>query len=186
MEKFNNFYFHSVRFNLKTLEKILRDGAILSREMAKLELDYDGYNGNKWISICKYYQEEYDCVDYSLDSAYQTLVIDGISLVIDGDINAIKTRYMPYDALYYPGFSDDSDVRYSCCIDEYQVKNRISREHFKAILYPIEKLGMDVNQLKFIRDLLCKYRYNIPIIDSSSAVIERNLDKLEKKILSKV
>lgn len=187
MDKYNNFYFHSVRFSFDVLENILKCGYILSREKAKSNRNYVSFNGNKWISICKYYNNPYFS-DYDQYSAYQTLIINDISIVLDDKIEAIKTLYMPYDCLYEGVISEDNLIRYSDLIDEFQVRDSISRDHFLALMYPFMKsydVNKEVAQGDYwkIRGMLEKYNYNIPIIDSSDEVIEKSLDDLEKRLI---
>ena len=188
MQKHQRFYFHSVRFRFETLEKILDSGYILSRENSNFFLNNVTFNGNKWISVCKYYDPYYSSYDYDLRSAYQTLVIDGISLVLDDSLPAIKTRFMSYDNLYSGVIKDDDDVRYSDCIDEYQVKDSISKDHFVAVAYPyLHRLSKDAKKTQkefdYIHYLLSKYHHDLPIIDSSHCIIEEELSKLEKRLI---
>ena len=186
-DKYSNFYFHSVRFDFDILEKILESGYILSREKAKSNRKYISFNGNKWISICKYYNNPY-IADYDQYSAYQTLIINDISIVLNDKIEAVKTLYMPYDSLHAGLIDDDSVVRYSDLIDEFQVRDSISRDNFLALMYPYE-IGAKSNLLKAREDylrikvMLEKYNYDIPILDSSNDVIEKSLDKLGKMLI---
>lgn len=187
MQKFNNFYFHSVRFNFDILEDILKSGYILSREKCNSPKNTLNFNGNKWISICEYY-EPYYWVDYSIyKSAYQLLVVNGISLVLDNKLEAIKTIFMTSDELYPGLIKEENPIRYSDCIDEYQVRDSISKDHFLALTYPYLYM-LDKDKVKAqceydkVRYLLDKFHYELPLIDSSYDVFDGELDKLEKKL----
>jgi len=190
-QKYQQFYFHSVRLNLETLYEILRNGYILSKEKAELKKDNLTFNGEKWISICKYYDPYYDPNNYEYTyfpfCAYQFLVVNGISIVLDNRIEATKTVFMPYDELYPGVIKEENLIRYSDCIDEYQVRDSISKEHFLAVMYPY--LGISLKdkekarcEYDKIRYWLNNFQYDLPIIDSSREVIDNNLANLEMNI----
>ena len=191
-QQHQQFYFHSVRFNFETLEEILKKGYILSKEQAGIKDDKLTFNGKKWISICKYYDPYYDPNNYEYTylpfCAYQFLVVNGIAVVLDNKIQATKTVFMPYDELYPGVIKEDNPIRYSDCVDEYQVRDCISREHFLAIMYPYlnisekdsDKARSEYNKIRYYLD---KLEYNIPILDSSQSMINKELDKLEKKLI---
>ena len=186
-QKYQQFYFHSVRFKLETLEEILKKGYILSREKAHVKSNNPTFNGEKWISICKYYDPNNYDYTYFPFCAYQFLVVNGISIVLDDKIKATKTILMPYDELYPGVIKEDNPIRYSDCIDEYQVKDSISKEHFLAVMYPYlnifekdkEKARSEYDKIRYWLD---KFQYNLPIIDSSIGVIDNNLANLEKNV----
>lgn len=188
MTKYNNFYFHSVRFNFDILENILKSGYILSREKCNSSKNTLNFNGNKWISICKYYEPYYSLDNSIFKSAYQLLVVNGIAIVLQDKFNATKTLFMTFDELYPGLIKEDSLIRYSDCIDEYQVRNSISKDYFLAVTYPYLYM-LDKDKLKAkdefdkIKFLIDKYNYELPIIDSSYQVIDDELDKLEKSLI---
>ena len=176
-------YFHSIRKNTKTLESILSSGAILSREKAKVIRNYEGFNGHKWISLCKYSKQIIDDEEYRF--AYPQLIVNGLFIVISEQVNAIKTLFMSYDELYDGLISDDSDIRYSDCLDEYQVKDMISKEFFIAVGYPYRKTFAINHELanyerEIIDYLLRDFHIDIPIIDSSEEIIDTELGHLQK------
>lgn len=191
-QKYQQFYFHSVRFKFETLEEILKKGYILSREKACVKSINPTFNGEKWISICKYYDPYYDPNNYDYTylpfCAYQFLVVNGISIVLDNNLQATKTVFMPYDELYPGVIREENPIRYSDCIDEYQVRDSISKEHFIAIMYPYlnifekdkDKARREYNKIRYCLD---KLEYNIPILDSSHTIINKELAKLEKKLI---
>lgn len=191
-QKYQQFYFHSVRFKLETLEEILKNGYILSREKAHIKSDNPTFNGEKWISICKYYDPYYDPDNYDYTylpfCAFQFLVVNGISIVLDDKIKATKTIFMSYDELYPGVIKEENPIRYSDCIDEYQVRDSISKDHFLAIMYPYliiyekdkDKARSEYNKIRYYLD---KLEYNIPILDSSHTIINKELAKLEKKLI---
>ena len=190
MQKYQNFYFHSVRFNFEILESILKNGYILSREKAGIKESNVTFNGQKWISICKYF-EYYPWLDEELfRSAFQNLVVDGLAIVLNGDIKATKTLFTSYDDLYSGLIKENNLIRYSDCVDEYQIRDSISKEHFLAILYPLllksqidkEKACLEYQQIK---TMLIKYNYKLPILDSSFSMIDSELNKLEKNLKNK-
>ena len=188
MQKFNNFYFHSVRFNFDILEDILKSGYILSREKCNSQKNTLNFNGNKWISICEYYEPYYFSDDSIFKSAYQLLVVNGISIVLKDNLEATKTIFMTSDELYPGVIKEENPIRYSDCIDEYQVRDSISKDHFLAVTYPyLYMLDKDKKQAKSeydkVRCLLDEFDYQLPIIDSSSSVFEQELTKLEKRLV---
>lgn len=191
-QKYQQFYFHSVRFKFETLYEILKNGYILSREKAQVKSVNPTFNGEKWISICKYYDPYYDPNNYDYTylpfCSYQLLVVNGISIVLDNNIQATKTIFMSYDELYPGVIKEENPIRYSDCIDEYQVRDSISKEHFLAVMYPYlnifekdkEKARSEYDKIKYYLD---KLQYNIPILDSSHTIINKELAKLEKKLI---
>ena len=191
-QKYQQFYFHSVRFKFETLEEILKKGYILSREKAHVKSVNPTFNGEKWISICKYYDPYYDPNNYDYTSlpfcAYQFLVVNGIAIILDNNIQATKTIFMSYDELYPGVIKEENPIRYSDCIDEYQVRDSISKDHFLAIMYPYlnifekdkDKARREYDKIRYHLDNL---EYNIPILDSSHTIINKELAKLEKKLI---
>jgi len=191
-QKHQQFYFHSVRFRIETLEEILKNGYILSKERAGIKDNKLTFNGEKWISICKYYDPYYDPNNYDYTylpfCAYQFLVVNGIAIILDNNLQATKTVFMPYDELYPGLIKEENSIRYSDCIDEYQVRDSISKDHFLAIMYPylnIFEKDKDKARREYdkIRHHLDKLEYNIPILDSSHTIINKELAKLEKKLI---
>ena len=186
-QKHQQFYFHSVRFKFETLEEILKSGYILSREKSGLISKSPTFNGEKWISICKYYDPYYD-YGYCPNNAFCFLVLNGLSIVLDNNLEATKTFYMSFDELYPGVIKEENPVRYSECVDEYQVRDSISREHFIALAYPyLYMLDNDKTLAKLqydqIRYLLDMFHYDLPIVDSSSSVFDKELSDLEKRLL---
>ena len=191
-QKYQQFYFHSVRFKFETLEEILKKGYILSREKAHVKSVNPTFNGEKWISICKYYDPYYDPNNYDYTylpfCAYQFLVVNGIAIILDNNIQATKTIFMSYDELYPGVIKEENPIRYSDCIDEYQVRDSISKDHFLAIMYPYlnifekdkDKARREYDKIRYHLDNL---EYNIPILDSSHTIINKELAKLEKKLI---
>ena len=191
-QKYQQFYFHSVRFKFETLEEILKKGYILSREKAHVKSVNPTFNGEKWISICKYYDPYYDPNNYDYTylpfCAYQFLVVNGIAIILDNNIQATKTIFMSYDELYPGVINEENPIRYSDCIDEYQVRDSISKDHFLAIMYPYlnifekdkDKARREYDKIRYHLDNL---EYNIPILDSSHTIINKELAKLEKKLI---
>ena len=194
-KKFNQFYFHSVRNDLKILEFILMSNAVLSREKScKYKKTNMGFNGNKWISVCKYnngFYEDSNLYDNYVRYAFPVLVRNKISIVLDDKIDACKTSYMSYDEFYCEKIDDDSNIRFSDCLDEYQVKDSIPIEHFVAITFPFEydlKYNSEMvmsNKLR-LQLLLSRYNLNVPIIDSSDDVFESDLVELEKRLVKRI
>ena len=95
---------------------------------------------------------------------------------------------MSYDELYPGVIKEENPIRYSDCIDEYQVRDSISKDHFLAIMYPYlnifekdkDKARREYDKIRYHLDNL---EYNIPILDSSHTIINKELAKLEKKLI---
>lgn len=189
MEKdFENAYYHGlagfivvnnpeliVKTSLEQLEMILKNKAILSRNMLNSEginyLKHKGvYNGDDYISVCvKYFpKEEMEGVNEGFDSSYEKYTNRAISIIIDKNIeNICEFRAGNYD--YLPG--------------ERQVKDYIGIDNFIGIKveFGFDQLNKVVAEMVY--DLLNKYNINLPIIDGNNSVLiyNENVNRLGRK-----
>ena len=189
MEKdFENAYYHGlagfivvynpqtiVKTALEQLEMILKNKAILSRNMLNREginyLKHKGvYNGDDYISVCvKHFpKEEMEGVNEGFDSSYEKYTNNTISIIIDKNIeNICEFRTGNYD--YLPG--------------ERQVKDYIGIENFIGIKveFGFDELNKVVAEMVY--ELLNKYNVNLPIIDGNNSVLinNENVNRLGRK-----
>lgn len=198
--QFNNKYYHGLgcQFNnilgyesndvigeLRTLELILKSGALLSNKLQNnfKNCEQIGFNGNNYISLCD------GTIGKNMqNSAYSMFIQSSISIILDGNIpNIIKPNILPKKASFYTineliRFSSDmNDVRYTDLYDEVQVKDRIDDSYFVGIGFPIDYyLSRQNNKITVaefyltIKEILKKFNsdYKIYDIDSESEVTE--------------
>lgn len=188
-KEFDSLYFHSIRMDLETFERIIRSGHLLSLNRLGLpNRDYASYNGREWISLCKYCDMDDETLhEFGMRSAYNRLVVNNLSLVFTNLKRAKSTYYKPYGELRFHPVSDDDETRYSDCFDEYQVRDHVSLKHLVGILYPIASTKASdpityKRELEIIKGILESYHYNVPVLDSSWGEIEHSLRKLEKTL----
>lgn len=181
-----NFFSHTISEydtfafgELKKLEKILKDGYLLSRRKLGLNVEMAAFNGMDYISLCDLSKEHEDY------SAYNIYTKRGLSLLFDKSIKVIEPNYYQReirDVVYFKKIHEMGlgKTRYSDLKDEVQVKNELSLEYLRGILLPYLKI-MNRTCLNYanyyldeIYSLLKQYNYDVPII---------NLD--DEKVLTK-
>ena len=180
MEKdFENAYYHGlagfivvynpqtiVKTALEQLEMILKNKAILSRNMLNREginyLKHKGvYNGDDYISVCvKHFpKEEMEGANEGFDSSYEKYTNNTISIIIDKNIeNICEFRTGNFD--YLPG--------------ERQVKDYIGIENFIGIKVEFGFAELNKVVAEMVYELLNRYNVNLPIIDGNNSVLIYN------------
>ena len=162
-----NFLYHGLRFqkHLEKLENIFKDKAILAGNYQAEYYNYDdNCNEGEYISLTSF-------SNYS-NLTYQTFIMLNISLIISPECNAIKTNYLKYEDWLIMK-CNQTNIRYSYAIDEYQVKEKIPLNFIKGIGLPAKQLKeiklehlIDI-YLNDILDLMKKYNIDLPIVDTS-------------------
>ena len=174
------YYAHTIRIkdidsNLERLEQILKSGYLLSRRNLGLDSVEDSlYNGLDYISLCDLSK------NHNGYSSYNMYVRNGLSLLLDHNINVITPTLLDYSIYTYMDVKNLDLVhnRYSDFKDEVQVKNRISLEYLKGLCIPVSMFyamgdsNCLNNYVKRVYELLEKYNYSVPLynIDSEEVI----------------
>lgn len=174
-----NYYAHTIKItnfkiqDLYIIDSILKSGFILSRRKIKelgvkaysKNMDTILYNGLDYISLCDLNK------NHNGYSAYNMYTRQGLSLLIDHDINVITPEFIDKNSYDYYNI-DDFDVvnhRFSDMRDEVQVKDSISLEHLRGICLATSTFLVSNNReyldyyLKYLQAIIDNYGYNIPI-----------------------
>lgn len=129
----SNCFYHATTNNIDTLNSIYNRGILSKNLLNKIYIpecstkfyNSSGYNGDNRVSVTKRN-------DIEIDSAYKTFIRRYPSFVLDDDINAIKTMYFKDN-----NYSIIDKIRAlnitSCYQDEWQVFDKIEKEHILAI-----------------------------------------------------
>lgn len=130
-----DYYFHSLNLNsektLELLEKIIKDGRILSLE--KSGSYSDGFHMNKRDEICISRKSRFRMF---YNSAYDIYAREKLSFILKGDLPGVyKPELIPVSETFGNGFryieSGLTDM-----YDEYRVKDEISLDHVVGINIP--------------------------------------------------
>ena len=153
--------------------------------------------GKSWIALSQKVLIDREMLSYlgedtnNKSVAYDNFIENHICIVIDKDYNIKNLSYPQWlrHSVYGPEdieakIKDDSDDRYSPCIDEVQTKKPISIKNFIAIGYPktyLESKGIDTEkELKLIRDVLIEHNAFIPVCDSSNYDFADNYECIKR------
>jgi len=166
----DKYYYHGT--DLDNLISILESKEIKCRRLLKNDLVYKtrkykgpDYNGLDYVSICKPSINSFESY-----SAFNIFVINNFCLIIDENINAIKTRYCESFMMINRN-NRKNGLRYSDLKDEWQVKTRITLDNIVGIAIPFNKIDYNYYDLRKIKHLLQLAKdYDLPVIDSSSSL----------------
>ncbi len=197
------FLYHGIRGNdIERLINIFNTGYILPKKMLegdfKVEANWTvDTTGKSWIALSQKVLIDREMLSYlgedsnNKSVAYDNFIENHLCIVIDKDYNSNNLSYPQWlrHSVYGPEeieakIKDDSDDRYSPCIDEVQTRKPISIKHFIAIGYPktyLESKGIDTEkELKLIRDVLIEHNAFIPVCDSSNYDFADNYECIKK------
>ena len=170
-------YYHGVSqsmpFTFSKIEKILNDGAILSRSKQEKNYLYNwyiGYNGNDYISVCEH-RDNFD------GNSYNNFIRNNVSFELDlSNLDICETimTSIPYNKLNYSNTTGLN--RFSDMDDEIQVKDEIQLSKVLAITFPtnmiiesgIKDTKTILKYLEKLKLLMSKYQYDFPIYDIDS------------------
>lgn len=195
---FNNKYYHGVENHtknfyeeLKKVEKILSDHAILSRSLQDSNIySKISFNGNNYISLCHGIIGKY--IEHS---AYNLFVKNSISLIINENLpdvinlNLLKRNISSYNESELLYFSNDNNkVRYTDLVDEVQVEDLISSNYFDGIGLPVDYILKNERRKMFLveyfyhlQEFLKENKYTFKIYD-----IDNQVPVDEEYILKKI
>lgn len=162
----SRYLYHGLRYGnvdeqLKTLRKIIDDGAILCSSLSECSFSMnDGCNGDEYISLM-------ENNDNSI-SEFNAFVGGGISLIIDPKyIDAIKTDYLTESDYYkIKDQLHNYKHRYSWAKGEYQVKEKIDLKHVVAIGIPTHYF-LHADVVSKIQEMFHS-NFHVPIVNISS------------------
>ena len=134
-----NCYFHSLNVNsektLELLDKVIKDGRILSLE--KSGSSYDGFRMNKKDEICISKKSPFKLF---YNSAYNMYVRNRLSFILKGDLPGIyKPELIPIKDTFGDGFRF-SDTGFTDMYDEYRVRDEISLDDVIGINIPVTSI----------------------------------------------
>jgi len=187
------------KLNIKKLESILKDNAILSRRMQGITSS-TGFNGIDYISLCDYQKRNICPINAPYYTSYNAYIRESLSLVFPKDklsvitpfvINIIPKNKKGYIHMAHLGKNEN--IRYSDLYDEVQVKDLISLNLMCGLTIPIKKLNnplfnLEKNTKKIskhindIRNLLLIYNHLVPIYDIDTMTELTNEDNIKKLI----
>lgn len=192
-----DYFSHTIRItnfsydDIYHLENILKKGYLLSRrrispeirEELNLSLDNSLYNGMNHISLCDLSS------NHDNYSAYNIFVKKGLSLLFNKEINATKPRIIPNSVsnLFFIKKNNEIDDCFSDLSDEFQVKDELSLKYLEGLLLSIRTFYDYHNEIylleyiNMLKNILNKYKYNIPIINldtENEIIIEKNKVKI--------
>lgn len=158
-------YFSHTTNSLKTLSQVFNDGAITSSNYGKHSGGY-GTNGNHYICIAK--------VGSSVYNSYKetgTIIIDNNMQIFNSeDIIIPKNRLYDFRYTSYP-------IRETGTDGEYQVKDIITKDHFKCLLAK-KSTPITLSQVILLNEL---FDLNLPII-LESTMSKIDIDYIKKYI----
>ena len=188
------------KLNLKVLESILKDNALLSRRLQGIT-NSSGFNGLDYISLCDYQKRNMYHTNNPHYTAFNAYIKESLSLIFPIDklqvitpyiLNIITKNKKGYHHMAYLG--NIKDIRYSDLYDEIQVKDKISLDLLCGITIPVKKMNSPVlstdkniqniiKHIEKINALLINYNHQVPIYDIESMTeldSEENVKRLIK------
>ena len=181
-----DYLYHGIRFQkyLEKLESIFKDGKILAGNFIPNYYPYsDNCNKGEYVSLLKNLRDNI--------IEYDTFIESNISLLITPAVNAIVTKYIPYEE-WNKIQKEKIPLKnlYSYLRGECLVKDYVSIDYVKAIGVPYQKLLFQ-NKKDYadkliidIQTLMEKYKIYLPIVDISRynrILVNINKDKKRKK-----
>ena len=187
------------KINLKVLESILKDNAILSKRLQGIK-DSNGFNGLDYISLCDYQKRHIHHLNHPYYTSYDSYIKESLSLMFPMDKLSIITPYIlniickskkSYRQMAYLGTLENT--RYSDLYDEVQVKNSISLDLLCGITIPTKKLTTSlltidknanriIKHLNSLKSLLITYNHLVPIYDIDSMTELTNEEDIKQLI----
>lgn len=159
--------YHGVRFDedMKKLEKIFQTKKLLAGKYTDNYYDYgDNANKGEYVSLIGYSSE--------VHSDFNFFILENISFLVSPSCDAYLTKYVSYDE--WEKLKDENTKNlYSYMMGEYMKKDEIPFTYIKAIGYPYKYYASIKGEkyaderLKKLVDLMCKYKINTPIVDTS-------------------
>ena len=165
-------YFYHGTTDLDSLISILQTKEIKCRRLLNEQhinigirdyLPNPGYNGLDFISVCK------PCMDsFKSYSAFKLFIVNSFSVIIEGEIDAVKTTYCSDIKTIYDKYLEDNNYRYSDLKDEWQIKTSVPFDKIVGIAIPFKRIYNNIYDPRKVKQLIeLAQSNNLIIIDSN-------------------
>jgi len=203
-DSYDIFYDH--KNSMKVLEKIFKDGYLLSRRNLGVEDKFINFSGLDYISFCdrklryaKSYQKNTLLDKYT---SFENYIKNSLSLGFDRKgidiINTSLVKPVFLESNYLRTIKEyglSEEERYSDMPDEVQVKDRVSLGNLKCLTLPVSLMTKKSAEIVYdcsdicrcvdeLNDLMSSYNYSLPIYDVTSKEM-LNSEEQVKKIIKK-
>lgn len=163
----SDYLYHGIRFQtyLEKLENIFKERKILAgKYLQNYHFYSDNCNKGEYVSLLKYTEDN--------ELAYETFILENISLLVTPLCNAIETKYIDFSTWNQIKELSLKHI-YSYMHGEFLCKDFISIEMVKAIGVPYRRLRLQGKHeyvdtlIEDIQLLMKQYNIELPIVDTS-------------------